>query len=159
MAFDFATVCFRPQSSMNVSSLNLNFLLNQTFQVESNSETDFGNLVSETGQDFFAGVYDNTGLKMVAAVTYIFAGLSYFALFQVASFERSGEAGHYRTLVNQLMSFNIDAVRNLTIALTFSLNHIHSFSWSYSFWVQSHSILRALSLVHYQDPFVNSILR
>ena len=61
-------------------------------------------------QDFFAGIYQSPYIKLAMTLTYGVAVMCMIGLGLVLWFERSGQAGHYRTLVNQLSSFNLDQV-------------------------------------------------
>lgn len=82
--------------------------LEEKFKISKNKlEYD---LKGNESTDFFANVYDLPMIKIALAAIYMFAGVSFFALYNVASFERSGQAGQFRTVVNQLMSFTIDGV-------------------------------------------------
>lgn len=58
--------------------------------------------------DFFEGVFEGFQFKFWSLVTYLFITLCVAALVFVSYFERSGQAGHYRTLLNQLLTLNID---------------------------------------------------
>ena len=61
-------------------------------------------------QDFFAGLYESPYFKLSMTLTYGVALICMVGLGFVLWFERSGQAGQYRTLVNQLSSFNLDQV-------------------------------------------------
>ena len=61
--------------------------------------------------DFFLGVYESPYFTKLLIATYIIDVISCIGLNFVVWFERSGGAGHYRTLVNQLTSFNLDQVQ------------------------------------------------
>ena len=65
----------------------------------------------EKDQDYFENIYPS--VRLTWAIIYIFNAIFCLLLAKIASFERSGEAGQFRTLVNQLMSFNIDQVSKL----------------------------------------------
>ena len=49
-------------------------------------------------------------MKFLVLGTYSFGTLGILGLLLIAHFERSGNAGQFRTLVNQLVSFNLDQV-------------------------------------------------
>ena len=70
-------------------------------------------------QDFFAGIYQRPYMRLSIILTYALAVLSMVGLGFVLWFERSGQAGHYRTLVNQLISFNLDQVPFNVLKLVF----------------------------------------
>ena len=61
-------------------------------------------------EDFFEGLYNNSNMKLIIVLTYCLIVVVLIGLGFVLWFERSGQAGHYRTLVNQLSSFNLDQV-------------------------------------------------
>ena len=60
--------------------------------------------------DKYVGVYESVHIRFAFLTTYmvilVFAPLLAFVIW----FERSGQAGSYRTMVNQLASFNLDQV-------------------------------------------------
>ena len=63
-------------------------------------------------RDFFHGVWSNQALNKAMGFVY-FSGLIFcIGLLFVSWFERSGEAGPFRTLVNRLVSFMLDQVKN-----------------------------------------------
>ena len=61
-------------------------------------------------KDAFAGVYENLNLKLAFAISYIVMIICGLLLGFVIWFERSGQAGHFRTMVNQLTTFMFDQV-------------------------------------------------
>ena len=73
------------------------------------NEIIFCTLDDET-QDFFDGIYQSPYIKLAMTLTYGVAVICMIGLGLVLWFERSGQAGQYRTLVNQLSSFNLDQV-------------------------------------------------
>ena len=62
-------------------------------------------------KDAFAAVYDNLYLKLSFVFSYILVIICGLLLVFVIWFERSGQAGHFRTMVNQLTTFMFDQVR------------------------------------------------
>ena len=60
---------------------------------------------SNVKQDFFHGVFESTSMKFLVLGTYGFGTLGIIGLLTIVHFERSGNAGQFRTLVNQLVSF------------------------------------------------------
>ena len=64
--------------------------------------------INQTQEDFYHGVYSNWYLNTFTLCCYFFGLAGAAKLFFVTWFERSGEAGPYRTLVNQLASVNLD---------------------------------------------------
>ena len=65
---------------------------------------------SNVNLDFFHGVFESTNMKFFILGTYGFGTLGILGLLLITHFERSGNAGQFRTLVNQLVSFNLDQV-------------------------------------------------
>ncbi len=86
---------------MNNSLLKLNF--------ENASNLSIQGVKSE---DYFKEIYANPALVVLTIVSYIISLLGTFGLAFIVWFERSGQAGQYRTLVNQLVSFMMDMVSN-----------------------------------------------
>ena len=62
---------------------------------------------STTQRDFFENVYSDSALNRCMIAVYLFGFIGCAGLILVLWFERSGLAGPYRTLVNQLASQNI----------------------------------------------------
>ena len=60
---------------------------------------------SNVTQDFFHGVFESVSMKFLVLGTYGFGTLGILGLLTIVHFERSGNAGQFRTLVNQLVSF------------------------------------------------------
>lgn len=65
---------------------------------------------SNVTEDFFHGVFESINMKFLVLGTYSFGTLGILGLILITHFERSGNAGQFRTLVNQLVSFNLDQV-------------------------------------------------
>ena len=65
---------------------------------------------SNETQDFFHGVFESVNMKFLVLGTYSFGTLGILGSLLITHFERSGNAGQFRTLVNQLVSFNLDQV-------------------------------------------------
>ena len=63
--------------------------------------------------NFFDGAYEGIEIKFSFIISYLLGLLGSFGLVLVIWFERSGQAGHFRTLVNQLVSFELDQVKFL----------------------------------------------
>ena len=55
--------------------------------------------------------YDSIILKLLTVIIYIFEILSSAILLTFVIYETSGYAGHYRTIINQLLSYTYAAVR------------------------------------------------
>ena len=66
---------------------------------------------SEIEEDYFKDVYDNPWINRTIIGLYFGGFASILGLIFVVWFERSGQAGPYRTLINQLVIFNIESVR------------------------------------------------
>ena len=75
------------------------------------------NITHEFEKDFFTGIYDSPKLTMAMVITYILCTFCMVGIGYVIWFERSGQAGHFRTLVNQLSTFNLDQVIPITSTL------------------------------------------
>ena len=64
----------------------------------------------DTFENAFSGVYEGPYMKGTIIVTFILLMIGCTGLGFVLWFERSGQAGPYRTLINQLVSYNIEQV-------------------------------------------------
>ena len=73
--------------------------MNITFEIE----TSFSD-------DYFAGLYSDTKLQVAFFLNYWVGWIGVVGISFVTWFERSGQAGQFRTLVNQLVSLNLDQV-------------------------------------------------
>ena len=67
--------------------------------------------VSKSDEDYFKNVYDHLWINRTMIGLYLGGFASIIGLVFVVWFERSGQAGPYRTLINQLVIFNIESVR------------------------------------------------
>lgn len=89
-----------------MKKVEMNASLKLRFQLDKTENWNFQ--IAETDVDCFAGVFENPWIKAAMFSLYLFGILGCFGLKFIVWFERSGQAGHYRTLVNQLNSFNLD---------------------------------------------------
>ena len=62
-------------------------------------------------EDYFKDVYSNPWINRFVIGIYFSGSIFIFGLIFVSWFERSGLSGPYRTLVNQLVIFNVESVR------------------------------------------------
>lgn len=86
-------------------------LLNFTFQnsTAKMSEKEWQSLQGNLHPDLFEGVYSSKLCNCLMLCLYCLVGLSScVALMIISWFEKSGQAGHYRTLANQLISMKLD---------------------------------------------------
>ena len=65
------------------------------------------NLTSNVVEDKFYGIYERIDIKFLSLLTYCFGTLGILGILLVVKFERSGNAGQFRTLLNQLTSFKV----------------------------------------------------
>ena len=85
-------------------------LITYIFFVDENINSS--QLLSATKEvDFFRGIYENQIVSWSMGITYFLGLFGCIALRFVIWFERSGQAGNFRTLVNQLVSFNLEQVK------------------------------------------------
>ena len=81
--------------------------LSSHFEVMKNlSDESFNQIV----EDFFDQAYSNPTMQTIVVLTYLIGWSGIAVLILVLWFERTGQAGHFRTLRNQLVSFGIDQV-------------------------------------------------
>ena len=55
--------------------------------------------------------FDSTTLRLITVIVYIIGVLASIPLFYFVAYETEGYAGHFRTVINQLLSFFYGAVR------------------------------------------------
>lgn len=61
-------------------------------------------------EDFFVGVYNDKVAVWSLVIVYIIGLVGMIGIVLIIWFERSGEAGPFRTLINQLVTHNYEAV-------------------------------------------------
>ena len=85
-----------------------NFL--SEFQLE--NDIDFSNYfdIEIDPGDYFEPIFGSIFVKLCFFFTYMIGLVAAMFIGVVIHFERSGQAGHFRTLVNQLVTFNLDQV-------------------------------------------------
>ena len=104
---------------MSVSSTSLLFIRQPAFKMsktltniffvdENINSSQIFSAIKEV--DFFEGIYENQIVSWSMLITYFLGLFGCMALWFVIWFERSGQAGNFRTLVNQLVSFNLEQV-------------------------------------------------
>ena len=64
-------------------------------------------------ENAFPGLYESPDIRTAMFMTYMVTLCGISGLVFIHWFERSGQAGHYRTVINQLISFNIDQVSTI----------------------------------------------
>ena len=76
------------------------------------SKDQFLNLIFQINeeQDLFEEVFDDDLLNWFLVTLYILGLVSCIGLIMISWFEKSGQAGTYRSLVNQLVSMRLDQV-------------------------------------------------
>ena len=57
--------------------------------------------------------FDSMGLKLLTIMIYIVELLASVIMLAFVSYETGGDAGHYRTVINQLLSYGYAGVRDL----------------------------------------------
>ena len=88
--------------------------MNLLFQLEDNltSPLLFDDVIITPSHDDFEGVYDKSlSLNWFMLALFVLGLCTCPGLLYVSWFERSGQAGPFRTILNQLVSFNMDQVR------------------------------------------------
>ena len=68
---------------------------------------------NNNGSDYFEGAYSESLLKWVMFSMYLSGAIPVVGLGFLIWFERSGQAGPYRTLINRLVSYNIEMVSTI----------------------------------------------
>ncbi len=62
-------------------------------------------LSSSSGIDTSLDLYDSIWLKLITVLVYIVEVIASMVMVAFVMFETQGYAGHYRTLINQLLSY------------------------------------------------------
>lgn len=66
--------------------------------------------LSTSKEDQFAGVFEDIYVKIILFFAAIWGYCCIPVMVMIIRFERGGEAGHYRTLINQIVSCVLDQV-------------------------------------------------
>ena len=75
-----------------------------------NNNIKLYNFVKSSPKDDFVDLYSNNFVNLALLSIYIMGFLPYSAIAFISWFERSGQAGPFRTLQNRLLSFTVDQV-------------------------------------------------
>ena len=67
-------------------------------------------LETKSNEDFFEDIYSDPWINRIMITIHFITYIPLLGLVSVAWFERTGQAGPYRTLINRLVSFQIDSV-------------------------------------------------
>ena len=118
--------CLRSESKL--SSMKQGFEINNTYYHEYSSEGNLSekgifyalfeeNPLSSSFRDLFSSeinisldLYDSIWLKLITILVYIVEVIASMVMVAFVTFETQGYAGHYRTLINQLLSYLYGAV-------------------------------------------------
>ena len=95
---------------MRSSSVEISYIILFAGAMESTLMSYPHNFTVEDEVDFFEEVYSEPILKWIMVGFYFLGFFAIVGLGIVTWFERSGEAGPYRTLINRLTSNNIEMV-------------------------------------------------
>ena len=123
---------------IRISSVKLSHIILPSGAMESTLISRLHNFTVEDDVDHFERAYAEPILKWVM-ISFYFTGLvAIVGLGIVSWFERSGEAGPYRTLINRLTSYNIEMVsQNIKFKLIglVATNCFHYCSWFHITWL------------------------
>ena len=72
---------------------------------ENTSDLIFGNFEKDTGVKDWGDPYDSIWLKMISVVVYTIEVMASMVMFAFVRYETQGLAGHYRTIINQFLSY------------------------------------------------------
>ena len=70
-------------------------------------------LETKSNEDFFEDIYSDPWINRLMIAIHFITYIPLLGLASVAWFERTGQAGPYRTLINRLVSFQIDSVSTI----------------------------------------------
>ena len=118
-AHNFTSLLFIHEPAIKMSkALTNNFFIDESI--------DISQIISTIKEvDFFAGIYENQIVKWSIGITYFLGLFGCIALRFIIWFERSGQAGHFRTLVNQLVSYNLEQVRYIYFFKILNLEELY----------------------------------
>lgn len=86
-------------------------------------------------EDFFAELFEGVFIKLLWIVSYLLSCLGCMGMAFLTWFERSGQAGHFRTLKNQLISANLDTVRRRIKCFCLDENKISCSRPLFMYWL------------------------
>ena len=110
------TECSTSLLFIHQPALKMSKTLTNIFLVDENINSS--QILSATKEeDFFRGIYEKQIVSWSMRITYFLGLFGCIALRFIIWFERSGQAGNFRTLVNQLVSYNLEQVRYIFLIL------------------------------------------
>jgi hypothetical protein len=87
---------------------NLMLLLHTLFVTEHGGDASdliFANFEKDTGVKNWGDPFDSIWLKMISVVVYTIEVMASMVMFMFVRYETQGLAGHYRTIINQFLSY------------------------------------------------------
>ena len=84
------------------NSNEMDFIKNKE---ENTSGLIFGKFEKETGVKDWGDPFDSIWLKMISIVVYTIEVMASMVMFMFVRYETQGLAGHYRTIINQFLSY------------------------------------------------------
>ena len=100
----------------------------ETFIKENVSELISGNFKNDTEVKDWRDPFDSLWLKLITVVVYILEVMASMVMFTFVRYETQGFAGHYRTIINQFLSYLYGAVSLLFCIRFFNIQlKIHLF--------------------------------
>ena len=82
----------------------------ETFIKGNISDLISGNFISDIEIKDWRDPFDSIWLKLITVVVYILEVAASIVMFTFVSYETQGYAGHYRTMINQFLSYLYGAV-------------------------------------------------
>ena len=98
------TFCHKELPDGNVSEISRKVTL-YTFFGETSLKSRFSDSFAFEMDKSLVDPYDSTWLKLITILVYVVEVIASMVMVEFVAFETQGLAGHYRTLINQLLSY------------------------------------------------------
>ena len=98
---------------MELDSYSLSYFIKK--KKEDSSGLIFGNFEKDTGIKDWSDPYDSIWLKLISIVVYTIEVMASIVMFAFVRYETQGLAGHYRTIINQFLSYLYGVVSKVII--------------------------------------------
>ena len=98
------TFCHKDIPDGNLSEISQKVIL-YTFFEETPLKSRFRDFFAFEMDKSLVDPYDSTWLKLITILVYIVEVIASMVMVAFVAFETQGLAGHYRTLINQLLSY------------------------------------------------------
>ena len=107
------TFCCKDLPDGNLSEISQRVIL-YTFFEKTQLKSRFRDFFAFEIDKSLVDPYDSTWLKLITILVYVVEVIASMVMVAFVAFETQGLAGHYRTLINQLLSYLYGGVRILS---------------------------------------------